>query len=125
MQSTIKYGSSGETVKELQRILVSLGYDVGTIDGQAGTRTISAVTAFQRDNFLSVDGIVGPQTWQELYSASESGILKNPSSSSSVNVTVSKDIVMPNNSSSFLRTATIIGIITLMIVGYIKLKRKK
>ena len=33
------------------------------IDGKFGPRTESAVKAFQRDNALQVDGIVGPITW--------------------------------------------------------------
>lgn len=63
--STIRYGSSGNTVREAQCLLLSLGYSVGSsgIDGQFGSATRSAVYALQADYGLSYDGIVGPQTW--------------------------------------------------------------
>ena len=64
---TIRNGSTGEKVFELQRHLTQLGFGalLGSpgIDGKFGPRTESAVKAFQRDNALQVDGIVGPITW--------------------------------------------------------------
>lgn len=50
------------TVLEIQKILVSLGYRPGPIDGIWGRRTAGAVRDFQAANGLVVDGIVGPQT---------------------------------------------------------------
>jgi peptidoglycan hydrolase-like protein with peptidoglycan-binding domain len=52
----VKLGSTGETVKQVQRIL---GLKV---DGQFGPITDRAVRAFQAKNGLLVDGIVGPIT---------------------------------------------------------------
>jgi peptidoglycan hydrolase-like protein with peptidoglycan-binding domain len=49
-------------VKALQRELASLGYSVGAIDGNYGQATIKAVTAFQRADHLTPDGVVGPAT---------------------------------------------------------------
>lgn len=49
-------------VKEYQQQLKTLGYYAGDIDGRAGPLTIGAVTNFQRDHGLVVDGIVGPAT---------------------------------------------------------------
>lgn len=63
---TIKQGSSGEYVRILQEKLTYKGYVVGGIDGIFGSKTKVAVYAFQRDNLLSVDGIVGPKTWAKL-----------------------------------------------------------
>jgi hypothetical protein len=40
---TMKPGDSGAQVRELQRALKSLGYPVGTVDGQYGPATKSAV----------------------------------------------------------------------------------
>lgn len=65
---TLKNGSSGVYVKELQTILYRFGYftSLKEIDGKFGPKTFAAVTAFQSDRKLSVDGIVGPKTWNEL-----------------------------------------------------------
>jgi peptidoglycan hydrolase-like protein with peptidoglycan-binding domain len=60
--------TQGEAVKSLQYLLLAHG---GTllnfgVDGKFGPETDAAVRAFQREQGLSVDGIVGPQTWLAL-----------------------------------------------------------
>ena len=57
---TIKLGSKGNTVKELQKLL-SL-----TVDGNFGPKTDKAVKEFQTKNNLIADGIVGAKTWEAL-----------------------------------------------------------
>lgn len=57
-----KLGSTGDEVKSIQRKLSSLGYYKGNIDGIYGQATKSAVTAFQRNCGITVDGICGKQT---------------------------------------------------------------
>ena len=57
----LRRGSSGEAVRELQRLLGGL-----TVDGQFGPRTEESVRAFQRRHNLTVDGVVGPITWGRL-----------------------------------------------------------
>ena len=37
--STLRYGSSGTAVKQMQTALVKLGYSTGGIDGQYGSAT--------------------------------------------------------------------------------------
>ena len=64
--STVKKGSRGENVKELQTLLKNKGYDPGTIDGIFGNKTRDAVMRFQNDHNLKVDGIVGIVTWNAL-----------------------------------------------------------
>ena len=49
-------------VAAVQSRLAELKYYVDAIDGAAGPATISAVTAFQKVNGLSADGVVGPLT---------------------------------------------------------------
>ena len=56
----------GDDVKQLQKILHDLSYNVGTIDGVFGPVTDAAVKQFQKDNKLSTDGIVGPKTAKAL-----------------------------------------------------------
>ena len=67
-RKTIRRGSKGDVVKEMQSILEKLGYDIGAcgVDGDFGRMTEKAVKAFQQDHGLKVDGIVGPKTWAAL-----------------------------------------------------------
>lgn len=68
---TIKRGNYGELVKTCQTLLQNLGYDLGVcgIDGDFGQATEKAVKAFQKDQGLKADGIVGPKTWEALENA--------------------------------------------------------
>ncbi|SET67729.1 N-acetylmuramoyl-L-alanine amidase [Natronincola peptidivorans] len=58
----LSWGSSGAEVTELQNRLSRWGYYDGPISGTFGPQTYEAVRFFQRQNGLTVDGIVGPQT---------------------------------------------------------------
>lgn len=60
---------SGVGASELQRALSRAGYDPGPIDGKLGTKTRSAVKAFQRAHGLKADGVVGERTWSALRNA--------------------------------------------------------
>ena len=64
----LKKGDKGPYVVDLQVELINRGYDLGKwgADGKFGKMTQQAVMDFQRANRLSVDGIVGPSTWQAL-----------------------------------------------------------
>ena len=61
-----RLGDSGDEITIIQEQLLSLGYDVGTPDGMFGDQTQAAVEAFQSDYGLTVDGIVGEDTWRVL-----------------------------------------------------------
>jgi len=50
----------------LQIALGMLGYDPGGVDGSYGSATKAAVRAYQGAAGLTVDGLVGPQTWTSL-----------------------------------------------------------
>lgn len=63
---TLRLGSTGNAVSEVQAILLLLDYFEGPVDGQFRMDTESAVQAFQADVGLSDDGIVGPATWEKL-----------------------------------------------------------
>ena len=60
--NTLKYGSSGSRVSELQTQLKKLGYYTGSVDGKFGAGTKRAVIAFQSANSLTPDGLAGTQT---------------------------------------------------------------
>lgn len=79
-----KLGSTGDEVKSIQRKLSSLGYYKGNIDGIYGQATKSAVTAFQRNCGITVDGICGKQTL--LYLGLGSGSSSNSTSYSNSDV---------------------------------------
>ncbi len=70
-RQTIRKGSKGVAVKEMQTILQRLGYDLGPCgtDGDFGKCTDAAVRKFQKDHGLAVDGICGKNTWKELMKA--------------------------------------------------------
>jgi hypothetical protein len=65
----LKPGDQGTEVKVLQRALVHLGYQPGTVDGSYGPSTQHAVTEFQRFAKVTPDGILGPQTLRALRNA--------------------------------------------------------
>ena len=65
---TLRNGNEGADVKELQNLLLQLGYDLGKwgADGDFGDMTEMAVREFQMDNNMEVDGIVGEETVKAL-----------------------------------------------------------
>ena len=65
----ISYGSKGSDVTELQKLLNQNGYSLDE-DGNFGPKTQAAVKDYQQKNNLSVDGIVGTNTWGALTKAS-------------------------------------------------------
>ena len=60
--TTLKLGSKGASVLQLQKKLTTLGFYKGKIDGGFGVTTENAVKAFQKAHKLSQVGSVGPQT---------------------------------------------------------------
>lgn len=65
--TSVRSGSSGNDVKELQRALKAKGFDPQGTDGKFGANTRKAVVAFQRANGLEPDGVVGKNTHQALF----------------------------------------------------------
>lgn len=59
----IKDGSTGAQVRSLQLLLNGKDKAGLAVDGIAGTKTVAAIKAYQRDKGLGVDGIAGPKTW--------------------------------------------------------------
>lgn len=65
----LREGDRGAFVADLQTQLTLLGYSLGKIDTVMGARTVAAVVAFQIDNGLVADGVVGDRTWGALATA--------------------------------------------------------
>ena len=68
-QGSLKLGSTGDDVRQVQRKLKDLGFLKGSVDGDFGEATEAAVKAFQRQYGLTVDGKVGPNTLAKLATA--------------------------------------------------------
>ena len=65
--STLKSGSTGADVRRLHRILVMIKLlDYTKVTGTFGPLTEQAVKSFQASNGLTVNGVVGTQTWHAL-----------------------------------------------------------
>lgn len=73
MQGTVAYterlakGSTGTLVKQLQTRLTELGYYSGPISGNFLGKTMTAVKTLQKQNGVTVDGIVGEVTWNLIF----------------------------------------------------------
>ena len=65
-EKTISAGADGPEVAAIQQRLQVHGFAIGTIDGSYGSRTTSAVSAFQQSKQLKSDGIVDKETWTAL-----------------------------------------------------------
>ncbi|HHX10353.1 MAG TPA: polysaccharide deacetylase family protein [Firmicutes bacterium] len=63
----LRYGHTGEEVKQLQALLKQLGLYGSSVDGVFGDKTKAAVLEFQQRKGLVRDGIAGPGTKSALY----------------------------------------------------------
>jgi len=68
--TALRQDSKGPDVQTMQQRLSDLGYSLG-VDGNFGPGTAKAVIAFQQDNNLGNDGIVGPNTWTALWTTAK------------------------------------------------------
>ena len=85
--ASLKEGSRGSDVKQIQTKLKEMGYYSGTVDGVYGTKTKAAVKYFQSKKGLKADGICGPETLAAL------GI-KSASKPSGVSVSRTNDLYL-------------------------------
>lgn len=95
-------GDSGPAVEVLQTRLSSLGYWMGTPDGNFGDSTQQAVWALQKAAGLTADGVVGPKTAAAL----AAGIVPKPRSTSGyvVEVDLQKGLLMVVDNGKLLHT---------------------
>ncbi|MCF2938245.1 spore cortex-lytic enzyme [Paenibacillus alkaliterrae] len=64
--ATLKVGSKGEDVPDLQYRLKTLGYLSTDLTDYFGPKTLDSLTRFQKDYGLEADGIAGEKTWAAL-----------------------------------------------------------
>ena len=67
----LRYGSSGDDVRQMQELLIKAGFSCGSYgaDGDFGSGTLAAVKAAQAAYGLTVDGEYGPDTKAALEAA--------------------------------------------------------
>jgi peptidoglycan hydrolase-like protein with peptidoglycan-binding domain len=66
-------GSTGLPVRRLQSRMSAVGFDTGGVDGRFGAKTEAAVRKLQQDFNLTVDGVVGSQTWDVVDALEDEG----------------------------------------------------
>ncbi len=71
-----------ELTQIVQQDLTALGYDTGGVDGNAGTKTIIAVSRFQAEHGLQVTGEITPQLAGRIKAAMSQGGSAQPASAS-------------------------------------------
>lgn len=63
--TSLRYGSRGQDVREMQEFLIDQGYLTGSVTGNFYALTLKAVKQFQAKNGLSASGFWGPLTRQK------------------------------------------------------------
>lgn len=109
----LRVDDRGQDVRNLQQDLIYAGYTVSD-DGIYGSETANAVTSFQQDNGLQVDGIAGPATQGALGNVdastprqeSDIEVTETSSESSEPTVTTTDNSTSSNLSQSIADTAT-------------------
>ena len=66
---SLSKNDTGKDVLTLQKKLYIIGYEITELDGEFGEETQKAVEAFQRDNRITVTGVVTNATWRALKKA--------------------------------------------------------
>lgn len=67
LTGNLSKGSKGEAVTAMQKRLKQLGYFEGEASGTFDAATRTAVIAFQKDNKLTADGVVGDKTMKKMF----------------------------------------------------------
>lgn len=66
----------GSDIKKIQNVLNKRGFNCGNIDGYYGNYTMTSVKQFQKIHNLDAGGIVGPKTWEKLFSTTTNNKIK-------------------------------------------------
>ena len=86
LAASVKLGSTGDNVTELQEMLSKLGYYSGNITGHAGEKTIEAIKVFQAHHGLEQDGVAGSATMNKIRSLIDPSYAPSSSSAGSSDV---------------------------------------
>ncbi|HEY9817403.1 MAG TPA: peptidoglycan-binding domain-containing protein, partial [Candidatus Obscuribacterales bacterium] len=77
-RTTLQLGSQGVAVAQVQAMLTLLGYYTGPVDGQYQDSTAIAVATFQQAAGLTVDGVMGANTWAALLPSPNGQVAAEP-----------------------------------------------
>jgi peptidoglycan hydrolase-like protein with peptidoglycan-binding domain len=104
VQLPIKLGGKNDPddVRLLQQSLNECDDYSLKVDGIYGPATSSAVKDFQRRNMLTIDGIVGPQTWSKLASVVDIGPVDTTTGSGTTNTSSASEQVLPEESAAII-----------------------
>ena len=72
-EPVLRLGSTGLPVRRAQKRMSLVGFDVGGVDGRYGPKSESAVKDLQQRFKITVDGVVGPQTWAVIDALEDEG----------------------------------------------------
>ena len=72
-ESVLRLGSTGLPVRRAQKRMSLVGFDVGGVDGRYGPKSEAAVKDLQHRFQITVDGVVGPQTWAVIDALEDEG----------------------------------------------------
>lgn len=97
--TNLKHGTKNDGVKKLQTLLNQNGYNLA-VDGSFGSQTLDAVKDFQKKNGLSVDGIVGRNTWGKLTGSGSS----NKTTNTTTKKTTTQNTYKPSDNVTALDT---------------------
>lgn len=75
----VKEGMRGDSVRAVQKLLISHGYLADDeADGVCGKKTTAAIRKFQQENGLDVDGVCGRMTYRALSGGEEPPTVEPP-----------------------------------------------
>lgn len=91
---TLRSGQKNDRVKALQRLLKSMHYDPGKVDGSFGLNTEMAVWAFQEVNGIEAHGTVGSKTRAALADPKDPKVLVRKGPRDRVEVSLKRQILV-------------------------------
>ncbi|WP_432932344.1 L,D-transpeptidase family protein [Microbispora sp. CA-135349] len=91
---TLKLGAKGSAVKALQARLKELGYVPGSLDGQYGGATLTAVWAFQKVQGITPTSTIAARTWRALENPRAPKVLVSGGKANRVEVNLTKQVMV-------------------------------
>jgi peptidoglycan hydrolase-like protein with peptidoglycan-binding domain len=107
---SLKVGSQGDAVSELQAALKLMGYYNGAVDGKFGETTATAVSQFKQSAGLEANGVVDTTTWQTLFPG-QTTIANNSTEQTTSTTTTTKtnNFPVPNQTAANLPRPVVVS----------------